>query len=103
MRQWVDNTAYRLGQAKESREKLEVLAETHIQFERIHPFSDGNGRTGRLLLMYLAMKYLHSPVIVSKDIRADYIEALAQQDIKALADILGQSLENERERVTQFQ
>lgn len=103
MTQWVDNTRYRLDISKTDRELLEVLADTHIQFERIHPFSDGNGRTGRLVLMYLAMKYLNSPVIISKDIRADYIEALAQQDIKALADILGQSLENERERVTQFQ
>ena len=103
MRQWVENTAYRLDNATSEREKLETLADTHIQFERIHPFSDGNGRTGRLVLMYLAMKYLKAPVIISKDIRADYMELLAQQDITGLANVLGKSLETERERVQYFQ
>ncbi|WP_161944239.1 Fic family protein, partial [Streptococcus suis] len=52
MQQWVDNANYRLGLPLEKAELLEVLADVHIQFERIHPFSDGNGRTGRLILMF---------------------------------------------------
>ncbi|WP_161979483.1 Fic family protein [Streptococcus sp. S784/96/1] len=102
MRQWADNTAYRLDIALTQKDILEVLADTHIQLERIHPFSDGNGRTGRLALMYLAMKYLKSPVIISKDYRAEYMEHLANQDTKKLSEMLQQSLNYERERVTQF-
>ncbi|MGT2866398.1 Fic family protein [Streptococcus fryi] len=102
MRQWVDNTSYRLDTSETIRETLEALADTHIQLERIHPFSDGNGRTGRLVLMYLAMKYLKAPVIISKDIRADYMEALANQDVTGLANILEQSLLSEQERLTHF-
>lgn len=102
MTQWADNTAYRLDHAQTEKDLLEVLADSHIQFERIHPFSDGNGRTGRLVLMYLAMKYLNAPVIISKDHRAHYMELLANQDTDGLADLLKQSLDYERKRMGQF-
>ena len=72
VRQWIDNTNYRLNIAKEDTEILSILADTHIQFERIHPFSDGNGRYRRLLLLYLGIKYLNSPLIISKENRAEY-------------------------------
>lgn len=100
MQQWVDNTTYRLTHSVNEQTTLEALAETHIQFERIHPFSDGNGRTGRLILLYLAMRYLNAPVLISKDKRSEYIELLATQDVKGLALTLKESLDYETERIT---
>ena len=100
--QWIDNTNYRLNNAKEDTEILEILADTHIQFERIHPFSDGNGRCGRLVLLYLGIKYLNSPLIISKENRAKYMEYLAKQNIAGLTTLLSNSLEFEKERVSQF-
>ena len=102
VRQWIDNTNYRLNNAKEDTEILKILADTHIQFERIHPFSDGNGRCGRLVLLYLGIKYLNSPLIISKENRAEYMEYLAEQNIEGLASLLSNSLEFEKQRITQF-
>ena len=102
VRQWIDNTNYRLNNAKEDTEILEILADTHIQFERIHPFSDGNGRCGRLVLLYLGIKYLNSPLIISKENRAEYMEYLAEQNVAGLSTLLSNSLELEKQRLTPF-
>ncbi|HFR3692038.1 TPA: Fic family protein [Streptococcus suis] len=102
MQQWVDNANYRLGLPLEIAELLEVLADVHIQFERIHPFSDGNGRTGRLILMFQSMFKLGAPVLISKEDRALYMELLAEQDVAGLSQLLQRSLEFEQERKNQF-
>ena len=48
----------------------------HGEFVFIHPFVDGNGRAARLLMNFEAMKCGYLPVIIRKDIRAKYYEAL---------------------------
>lgn len=52
----------------------------HVQFENIHPFSDGNGRTGRLLMNYLLVLHNHPPIIIFEEDRKDYYDALEQWD-----------------------
>lgn len=42
MKQWLDNVNYRLEDSRSKREIINVVCDTHIQFERIHPFQDGN-------------------------------------------------------------
>lgn len=103
MDQWVDNTIYRLDLAITESEMLEVLADTHIQFERIHPFSDGNGRTGRMVLMYLSMHYLNAPIVIRKEWRGQYMELLGEQDSVGLSKLFKESLDYERERMVEFQ
>lgn len=101
--QWADNTNYRLDSSNNEQEILDVLADTHIQFERIHPFSDGNGRAGRLILMYLSMKYLEVPIVIRKEWRGQYMEYLGEQESKHLANLFSESLGFERERMIEFQ
>lgn len=64
---------------------FEKAASFHLQFERIHPFSDGNGRAGRLLINYFLIKGGKAPIVISKDDRANYFELLANQDVNGLA------------------
>lgn len=56
----------------------------HLQFERIHPFEDGNGRTGRLSLNYELIKNNLAPVVILKDQRSEYFEMLGDYDSIAL-------------------
>ncbi len=58
----------------------EQLAEVHNRFERIHPFVDGNGRTGRLVLNLLLVRMGCPPAIVYKRQRTNYLEALRRSD-----------------------
>lgn len=58
----------------------EVLAQVHTQFEQIHPFIDGNGRTGRLLLNLVLVRLGYPPVLVLKRQREAYLAALRKAD-----------------------
>ena len=57
---------------------LVVAARWHGFFEYLHPFRDGNGRTGRLLSNFILLCAGHPLLIITLDDRADYIQALRQ-------------------------
>jgi len=56
------------------------LAQLHCRFEQIHPFIDGNGRTGRLVLNLLLVRLGYPPAIIFKQQRARYLRALRRAD-----------------------
>lgn len=58
----------------------EELARTHVEFERIHPFIDGNGRTGRLLLNLVLSRLGWPPIVIFKEQRGRYVNALGHAD-----------------------
>lgn len=55
---------------------IELAAWTHAEFVRIHPFTDGNGRTSRLIMNYQLMAEGFFPVSIAKENRLRYYEAL---------------------------
>lgn len=52
----------------------------HHKFEKIHPFMDGNGRTGRMLLNHILLKSNYPPNIIRRKNRPAYIDALQEAD-----------------------
>jgi len=76
MRDWL-RAAAKLGEADR---QIEALAAAHNHFERIHPFLDGNGRTGRLLLNLLLVRLGYAPAIIYLRDRSRYLRALRAAD-----------------------
>ena len=59
---------------------LRAAAYFHVKFENIHPFADGNGRTGRLAMNYFLVTNNHPPVTVHQEDRKSYYAALEAWD-----------------------
>ena len=58
---------------------LETLARFHARYESIHPFQDGNGRTGRMIIFRESLKYSDiEPFIILDKNRNTYLEGLKQ-------------------------
>jgi Fic family protein len=71
------------------------LADLHARFERIHPFLDGNGRTGRLALNLVLVRLGFPPAIIFKRDRNRYLDALDRTDNHdpgALAELIARSV-----------
>jgi hypothetical protein len=77
----VVETGTHIAKGDEIRKPLpEQLARLHNHFERIHPFLDGNARTGRLALNLILVRLGYPPVIVFKKQRDAYLAAMQKSD-----------------------
>jgi len=74
---------------------FEREARFHIEFLRIHPFDDGNGRTSRLLLNYNLLLQGHAPVLLPADIKKDYFDARNREDIEWIKELFEKESEKE--------
>ena len=99
---WCDNLSYRLENAKTNEEKVEIIMDQHIKFEKIHPFNDGNGRTGRLLIIHSCLKEGLEPIIIPKEEKGKYINLLACENLKELTKWALLLQEKERDRIEKF-
>jgi hypothetical protein len=59
---------------------VELAAQLHYRFVRIHPFDDGNGRVARLLMNYVLLKAGYPPVIIKSKDKPNYLTALNKAD-----------------------
>ncbi len=79
----------------DDKDALTAAAFFHAKFENIHPFSDGNGRLGRLLMNYILVLHNHPPIIIFEDDRKKYYEALETWDTVQNLEPLKQFLKEE--------
>ena len=82
----------------EDKDALTAAAYFHAKFENIHPFADGNGRTGRLLMNYFLVLHDHPPVTIHEEDRKDYFTALEAWDREQDLDPLKAFLKKQTEK-----
>lgn len=86
---------------------LNTMAEFHARYEMIHPFQDGNGRTGRMILFRECLKNEGiSPFIILDENREMYIEGLReyreQQKIEKLVQLMNKEAEDYYQQCSYF-
>ncbi len=84
-----------LAQVPRAQTPLEALASAHGAFERIHPFIDGNGRTGRLVLNLALLRLGYPPAVIFTRDRDRYLAGLRRSDrgdSGALGELIARSV-----------
>lgn len=91
-------------QNKNKFKPLVLAAIMHNQFEYIHPFQDGNGRVGRLLLNFILLKRKYPPISISLEDRAEYYRTLQEyqknQNLKPTVEFLARQYKKTLMKVT---
>lgn len=87
---WVD-----AGTNDPSGHVIERIAERHAWFERIHPFTDGNGRVGRLLANWELVQAGYPPIVIRFQQRDRYLRTLERADrgdVRGLVELLARAV-----------
>ena len=101
MARLIDTYHERINHHQEHR--IESISWLHLAFESIHPFIDGNGRTGRLLLNFELMKHGLLPVDIKFTDRAKYYACFDDYHRTGKVDMLAELIAGyEVERLAQY-
>lgn len=73
---------------KMGKSPLEHITEMHASFEAIHPFGDGNGRVGRLIMIIQLLSEGYPPCIIENSKKSDYYEALEFAQKKSMTHLV---------------
>ena len=79
------------------------LAEKCILFEKRHPFENGNGRTGRILINYELIQNNIVPIVIEKENKKEYLKFLEGADIVGFAEWIKTLSNQEKKRLEYFE
>jgi cell filamentation protein len=98
MYQYLDNLNYKISISTNKQEHIDTLVYCHYEFIKIHPFNNGNGRTGRILMNLTAMKLGYQPLELyyregeSRKMYIDAMKAGDKGDYSTLASLINEEL-----------
>ena len=86
----------------ELEDPFEREAMFHINFIKIHPFENGNGRTGRILLNYSLIRNNLAPIIITKEEKQQYFDFVTNEDYRGFASFLKKRSLDEKQIINQL-
>lgn len=98
MYQFIDHLNFKSGIAKSYQDHLDILTFAHYEFIRIQPFNYGNGRTGRILMNLVALKFGYRPLELyhrqgdGRKIYIDAMKAADNGDFRPLTNLISKEL-----------
>ena len=81
---------------------MKDIAKMYLDYQNIHPYPNGNGRTGRLLINYNLLAANQVPVVIPFESRKHYLSLMENDDIDGLTEMFVQLQSKEVERVHDF-
>lgn len=99
---WRLNSEAMLSAAQSEEMTVEAICLSHIKFEKIHPFPDGNGRVGRALMVYSSLANGLPPIIIPKTQKNEYINYLNNEDLIGFKQYCLNLVSEERSRQKLF-
>jgi len=67
---------------KTNTDPVALVAKSHARFEQIHPFADGNGRIGRLIMAAMLLKKNIAPAVIKQEQKRQYFNYLSKAQLK---------------------
>lgn len=86
----------------QSKINMKDIAKMHLDYENIHPYPDGNGRTGRLMINYILLSDNQVPIVIPFESRKHYLNLMENNDINGLAEMFDRLKSKEKERIHDF-
>ncbi|WP_251582656.1 Fic family protein [Paenibacillus sp. MER 78] len=98
--QWVQKLNDQIKQVKSPDDIIFSICSSHIEFERIHPY--GNGQTGRLIMMHQFLQNQILPLVIIKEHKQEYFHFLDNQDAEGFAVYAKATIDKEQQRYNAF-
>lgn len=95
MDMWIENQNTFLESERNKDQIIAHIAKSHLQFAKIHPFNDGNGSTGRMLNVFLALKKGLLPIVLLAKDSNETNEYIYHMDKQSMSNYMTKILEQE--------